>query len=137
MTFNEKIIAEFRSSPGHVASLGDSPILLLTTIGAKSGQPRTTPMMYQPVEDDPNRVYVFASKAGSDQNPDWYHNILAHPDDLEVEIGEERLPATGSVVPEPRRAEIYATQASRFPVFVGYQEKTSRKIPVIALSLRR
>jgi deazaflavin-dependent oxidoreductase (nitroreductase family) len=137
LTFNETNIAEFRASKGRIASFGDAPLLLLTTTGARSGQRRTSPMMYLADEHDPNRVYVFASAAGADQNPAWFHNIVAAPDDIDVELGDERYGATAEVVPDPRRAEVYALQASRYPGFAGYQEKTARSIPVIALTLQR
>jgi hypothetical protein len=68
LTFNENNIAEFRASKGRIASFGDAPLLLLTTTGARSGHRRTSPMMYLAEEHDPNRVYVFASAAGVDQN---------------------------------------------------------------------
>jgi deazaflavin-dependent oxidoreductase (nitroreductase family) len=137
LRFNEKNIAEFRASHGGIASFGDAHLLLLTTTGAKSVQRRTNPMMYLADEHEPNRVYVFASYAGADQNPAWFHNIVAHPDDIEVELGDGRHGATPGVLPEQRRAEVYAIQASRYPGFAGYQEKTSRPIPVIALTLQR
>lgn len=69
LTFNNKNIAEFCASGGRIAAFGDAPVLLLTTTGAKSGQPRTSPMMYLADDHDPNRVYVFASAAGADTNP--------------------------------------------------------------------
>ena len=105
LTFNEKNIAEFRASHGRIASFGDAPLLLLTTTGARSGQRRTSPMMYLADEHDPNRVYVFASYAGADQNPAWFHNVVAHPDDIEVELGDERLPRhrQGTSRSTPRR----------------------------------
>jgi deazaflavin-dependent oxidoreductase (nitroreductase family) len=137
LTFNEKNITEFRTSGGRVASFGDAPLLLLSTTGAKSGQRRTTPMMYLADDHDPNQVYVFASDAGADQNPAWFHNVVAHPDEVDVELGDENHHATAEVLPEPRRAEVFAIQASRFPGFAGYQQNTSRLIPVIALSLQR
>jgi deazaflavin-dependent oxidoreductase (nitroreductase family) len=136
VTFNEANIAEFRTSHGRVASFGAAPLLLLTSIGARSGERRTNPMMYLASEHDPDVVYVFASAAGADENPAWFHNIVAHPHDLEVEIGDSRCTATADVLPEQQRSEVYATQASLFPGFVGYQEKTSRVIPVIALTLK-
>jgi len=94
-------------------------------------------MMYLADEDDPNRVYVFASYAGSDENPAWFHNVVAHPDEIEVELGDERYSAVAEVLPDPRRGEIYAAQAERYPGFAGNQEKTSRAIPVIALTPQR
>jgi deazaflavin-dependent oxidoreductase (nitroreductase family) len=137
LDFNERNIAEFRANHGRIALFGDAPLLLLSTIGARSGQRRTSPTMYLPDAHDSNRVYVFASAAGADQNPAWFHNIVAHPDELEVEIGDERLLARAEVVGEPQRTEVYSSQASRFPGFAGYQEKTSRRIPVVALMLQR
>jgi len=137
LSFNEKNIAEFRSSHGRIASFGDAPLLLLTTTGARSGQRRTTPTMFLADEQDPNLVYVFASAAGAEQNPAWFHNIVAHPDDVDVEIGVERYRAGADVLPEARRAEVFASQAARYPGFAGYQAKTARAIPVIALTLER
>jgi deazaflavin-dependent oxidoreductase (nitroreductase family) len=137
LTFNEKNIAEFRASHGRIASFGDAPLLLLTSTGAQSGQRRTNPMMYLADNHDTNRVYVFASYAGADKNPAWFHNVVAHPSELEVELGDGRYPATAEVLPDPRRAEVYAIQAGRYPGFAGYQKKTSRPIPVIALTLQR
>jgi deazaflavin-dependent oxidoreductase (nitroreductase family) len=137
LTFNEKNIVEFRASNGRIASFGDAPLLLLTTTGARSGQRRTTPTMFLADEQEPNLVYVFASAAGVERNPAWFHNIVAHPADVDVEIGVERYRASADVLPEPRRAEVFASQAGRYPGFAGYQEKTARAIPVIALTLER
>jgi deazaflavin-dependent oxidoreductase (nitroreductase family) len=137
LQFNERNIAEFRASGGRLASFGDAPVLLLTTTGAKSGKRRTSPMMYLADEHSPDRVYVFASAAGADSNPAWYHNLVAHPDDVQVEIGSDTLRASAQVLPEQLRAEVYAVQASRYPGFADYQAKTSRPIPVVALALQR
>lgn len=135
--FNQKNIADFRASGGRISSFGDAPVLLLTTIGAKSGERRVNPLMYLADDHAPDRVYVFASAAGSDKNPDWLHNLLAQPRDLTVEIGEETLAADAQIVPDPARGQIFAAQASLYPGFAGYQEKTSRPIPVVELNLRR
>ena len=134
---NSRNIAEFRSSGGTLSSFGDAPLLLLTTIGAKTGKLRTRPMMYLADERDPDRVYVFASASGADDDPAWFKNLAAHPTDLTVEIGRETLTAEAEIVAEPTRAEIYAVQAARYPGFASYQAKTSRRIPVVALSLHR
>jgi deazaflavin-dependent oxidoreductase (nitroreductase family) len=134
-SFNEQSIAEFRESHGRVAAFGDAPLLLLTTIGSKSGLPRTVPLMYLTEDGETNRVYVFASASGADSHPAWFNNLVAHPDDLVVEIADESTTADGEVVPEPLRAELYAKQAERYPVFAGYENATSRTIPVVALNL--
>jgi deazaflavin-dependent oxidoreductase (nitroreductase family) len=135
--FNQKNIADFRASGGRITSFGEAPVLLLTTIGAKSGERRINPLMYLAGDRASNRVYVFASAAGADKNPDWLHNLLAHPKDLTVEIGKETLAADAQVVPDPARGQIFAAQAALYPGFAGYQEKTSRPIPVVELNLHR
>ena len=137
LDFNSKNIAEFRSSGGKLSSFADAPVLLLTTIGAKSGQRRTSPMMYLADNDDANLVYVFASAAGKDTNPLWFANIVAHPRDLAVEIGQDNVAATAEVLPDPERGRVYDIQAARYPVFRGYKEMTTRPIPVVALHLDR
>ena len=137
LAFNEKNIAEFRASGGRVASFGDAPLLLLTTTGAKSGRKSTSPMMYLADDDDPDRVYVFASAAGADANPAWFRNVVADPGGLGVEIGRESLTADAEVLPDPLRAQIYDVQARRYPGFADYQAKTTRPIPVISLTLHR
>jgi deazaflavin-dependent oxidoreductase (nitroreductase family) len=137
LAFNQRNIAEFRATGGRIASFGDAPVLVLTTTGAKSGQPRTTPMMYLADEHDQDRVYVFASAAGAERNPAWFDNLVAHPNGVTVEIGTETLTANAEPLPDPTRAQIYAIQASRYPSFADYQAKTSRPIPVIALNLHR
>lgn len=131
--FNAKIIAEFRANEGRVGGpFEGAPLLLLTTTGAKSGERRTSPVMY--LRED-GHTYVFASKAGADTNPAWYHNLLAHPE-VTVEIGTETHEATAEPVTGVERDRIYALQAFRYPGFAEYQEKTSRVIPVVELRLR-
>jgi len=137
LTFNQNNIVEFRANHGRIASFGLAPLLLLTTTGAKSGQRRTSPMMYLQDDDDSNLVYVFASAAGSDRNPAWFHNVIANRGSADVEIGDDRYRATADVLPEPDRTETYAIQATRNPGFAGYQQKTKRVIPVLALTLTR
>jgi deazaflavin-dependent oxidoreductase (nitroreductase family) len=135
--FNERNIAEFRANGGKLSSFGDAPILLLTTVGSKTGRQRVTPTMYMQDDGDRNRVHVFASNAGSDANPDWFNNLVAHPNDVGVEIGRERVQASAQVLPEDERAATYAEQGSRYPGFAAYQEMTHRRIPVVALTLLR
>src|SRR3954462_2141460 len=114
LDYNRANIAEFRESGGRIASFGDAPLLLLTTVGAKSGEPRIAPMMYLADAEDPDRVYVFASNAGRDFDPAWMHNVRAHATGLTVEIGTDRLTADAEELAEPERAEIFAIQAERY-----------------------
>ncbi len=134
--FNEANIAEFRASGGRLATFGTAPVLLLTTTGAKSGQRRTNPMMYLADDRDAKRVYVFASAAGSDSNPAWFHNIVANPHDVGVEVGTANLSADAEVLPEPDRAAVFAEQARRFSGFAHYQSMAQRPIPVVGLTLK-
>lgn len=131
--FNQSTIAEFRANHGRVGgNFAGAPLLLLHTVGARSGQPRVNPMMYLA---DGDRYLVFASKAGSDRNPDWYWNLRANPD-VTIEVGDETIAAHATELTGGERDEKYRIQAERYPGFVGYQQKTSRTIPVIALTGR-
>jgi len=129
--FNAKIIDEFRANAGKVGGpFEGAPMVLLTTVGAKSGAQRTTPLVYLP---DVERVVIFASKAGAPTHPAWYHNLVANPG-VTVEIGDERYAATAKEVTGPERDRLYAEQASRMPGFAEYEVKAGeRVIPVVAL----
>jgi deazaflavin-dependent oxidoreductase (nitroreductase family) len=128
--WNDKIIEEFRSKGGQgVGPFGDH-LLLLTTLGAKSGQPHTTPLAFH---RDDGRLVVIASKGGAPNHPDWYHNLLAHPE-AEVEVGTEKFPVRATPVPTgPERDRLYAQQATMMPGFWQYEKNTSRIIPAIVL----
>lgn len=129
--FNQQIIDEFREHEGVVGGpFEGAPVVLLTTTGAKSGKSRTNPLVGQ-VGDD-GTLYVFASKGGAPTNPDWYHNLVANPK-VGVEFGTDRFEATAEPVTGERHDEIFARQATAFPAFAEYQQKTGRVIPVVAL----
>jgi deazaflavin-dependent oxidoreductase (nitroreductase family) len=131
--WNDKIIAEFRANQGKVGGrFKGAPLLLLHSTGAKSGRPRVTPMMYQAVSDG---FAVFASKAGADTNPDWYHNLKANPE-AQIEIGTETLDVTARVLDPDEREPIWEEQKARYPGFADYEAKTDRLIPVIMLDRR-
>ncbi len=84
--FNQDLIAAFRVNGGKgIGPFVNRPVLLLTTTGAKSGQPRTTPLVYT---TDGDRIVVIASKGGAPSHPAWYHNLVAHPE-VTVEVGRE------------------------------------------------
>ena len=124
-------IREFRANHGRVGGpFAGAPLLLLHTHGARSGLERTNPMMYLA---DGTRYLVFASKAGSDRNPDWYYNLLAHPVSV-IEVGDERLEVTATDLHGAERDRHFAEQARRYPGFTEYQRMTRRVIPVIALT---
>jgi len=125
--FNGKVIEEFRANSGKVSGMD---ILLLHHTGARSGAERVSPLAYQPVGES---FAIFASKAGAPVNPDWYHNLLAHPD-ASVEVGTETVPVVARVADPAERDVIYARQAERVPQFAKYEETAApRKIPVVVL----
>jgi deazaflavin-dependent oxidoreductase (nitroreductase family) len=128
--WNSKIIGEFRANAGEVGGQFEgAPLLLLHTVGARTGRPRVNPMMYQLV---PGGYAVFASKGGSPVNPDWYYNLLAHPR-VTAEIGTETAEFLARVAEGEERERIWAAQKAAYPGFADYERKTSRKIPVIVL----
>src|SRR6185436_19888113 len=103
--WNKNIIEEFRANGGKVGGrFAGRTLLLLHTIGAKSQQARVNPVAYI---RDGERLVVIASKAGAPTNPDWYHNVLAHPT-VTVEVGTEQLQAHATVAEEPERTHLYA-----------------------------
>jgi deazaflavin-dependent oxidoreductase (nitroreductase family) len=131
--FNAKIIEEYRATAGKLSGgFAGAPILLLTTTGAKSGKQRINPLAYLP---DGDRVLVFGSKAGAPTNPDWYHNLLAHPD-VTIEIDGETRPVRAVVIEGAERDALFARQKAAMPGFADYEAKTDRVIPVIALERR-
>ena len=131
--WNQRIIDEFRTNGGRVGgNFEGAPLLLLHHLGRKSGTERVSPMMYQPVGDD---LAVFASKAGADTHPDWYLNLLGHPD-VEVEVGTEEVAVRARDLPADERAPIWEKQKQDYPGFADYESKTSRTIPVVLLERR-
>ncbi|ETD34303.1 nitroreductase/quinone reductase family protein [Williamsia sp. D3] len=131
MGFNDEIIKEFRANHGKVGgNFEGAPLLLLHHKGIKSGKRYVTPLVYLPKD---GVSYIFASAAGADEDPQWYRNLLADPA-TEVEIGDDTVPVTVSEVTGADRDRIYAEQAGLMPGFADYEKKTSRTIPVLALS---
>jgi deazaflavin-dependent oxidoreductase (nitroreductase family) len=131
MDWNRKIIEEFRANDGKVGGqFQGAPLLLLHTNGAKTGAERVNPMMYLDLD---GRRFVFASKAGADTNPDWYRNLIAHPE-VTIEVGQDTYSARATSLSGDERDRIYAEQAGRYPGFAEYQEKTDRVIPVVELT---
>ena len=131
--WNDKIIAEFRENDGKVGgNFEGAPLLLLHSTGAKSGQERVSPMMYQAVGDS---FAVFASKAGAETNPDWYHNLVANPE-ASAEVGTETIELTARVLEPDEREPIWEKQKSDYPGFADYEKKTDRVIPVVLLDRR-
>jgi deazaflavin-dependent oxidoreductase (nitroreductase family) len=131
--FNRKVIDEFRANEGRVGGMFEgAPVLLLTSTGAKSGEQRTTPVVYQ---QDGARMLIFASKAGAPENPAWYHNLRANPA-ATVEVGPDTVDVEAVVVEGDERDRLFRKQAELMPQFADYEQKTTRQIPVVALQPR-
>lgn len=130
--FNAKIIDEFHANGGVVGGpFEGATLLLLHHTGAKSGQSYTTPLMYR---RDGDRFLIFASKGGAPMNPDWYHNVKAHPD-VSIEVGTDTLGAVAHELTGEERDRLYAAQAQERPQFAEYAKTAGeRTIPVIALT---
>ncbi len=129
-SYNRQLIEEFRAHRGKSGGpMEGRPLLLLTTAGAKSGQLRTTPVMYIP---DGDRLLVIASNAGAATHPDWYRNLLAHPE-VTVEVGNETFKAIAVVTEGSERQRLWTRIVELYPFFADHEAKTTRQIPVIVL----
>ena len=128
--YNQRLIEDFRADRSNNGeAFKGRPLLLLTTTGARSGQRRTTPMMYVP---DGQRLLVIASNAGAPSHPAWYYNLLAHPQ-VTVEVGRETFDATAIVTEGAERQQLWISIVEKNPFFADHQAKITRQIPVIAL----
>jgi deazaflavin-dependent oxidoreductase (nitroreductase family) len=129
--FNKQIIDEFHANEGRVGGMFEGlPLLLLHHTGARSGKSRINPLAYQ---SDGGRYVVFASKAGAPTNPDWYHNLKAHPN-VAIEVGTDTIDVLASEATGQERERLYRAQAERVPQFAEYERRTERAIPVIVLA---
>jgi deazaflavin-dependent oxidoreductase (nitroreductase family) len=124
---NRRIIEEFRANGGRV---GGAALLLLHTIGARSGKERINPMMYRELGE--GRVAVFASRAGDSVHPDWYHNLVANPV-VTAEIGTETHAFRARTASTEEREPIWTRWKQDYPGFADYEAMTEREIPVVIL----
>jgi deazaflavin-dependent oxidoreductase (nitroreductase family) len=133
--FNRKIIEEFRANDGKVGGpFEGAPMVILHTTGAKSGQERLSPLVYRA---DGDRWVVFGSKGGAPTHPDWFHNLVAHPDGVSIEVGTETVPVTATVAEGDEHDRIWEAQKAAMPGFAEYEEKAQgRRIPVVVLTRR-
>ena len=128
--WNDQIIEEFRANEGRVGGpFEGAPLLLLHSTGAKSGQERVSPIMYRAVAGG---WAVFASKAGADTNPDWFHNLKTNPK-ANVEIGATTVDVIARVAEGDERNRIWDAQKKEYTGFADYERKTTREIPVVVL----
>jgi deazaflavin-dependent oxidoreductase (nitroreductase family) len=131
VNWNDAIIKEFRENGGKVGgNFEGRTLLLLHSVGAKSGQERVNPVAYV---KDGDRYVIIASKGGAPTNPDWYYNLLANPQ-VTVEVGTQTFKARAESTSEPERSRLYGKMVEMMPGFAEYQQKTTRKIPVFVLT---
>ena len=112
---------------------GAAPMLLLDHVGAKSGNKRTSPLIYTEDGDD---VVLVASKGGSPKHPAWFHNLKANPDTT-VQIGSEKRPVRARIATDEERKRLWPKVVKAYSGYEGYQKRTDRKIPLIVLEPRR
>jgi deazaflavin-dependent oxidoreductase (nitroreductase family) len=129
--WNDSVIAEFRANQGRVGGYFEgAPMILMHTIGARTGTVRVNPLVYFP-EDD-GTMLVVASKGGAPTNPDWYHNVVAHPR-FEVEVGTRTFTVDATELDAEERPQVWARIVAERPGFGDYEKKTSRVMPVLRL----
>ena len=130
--FNQEIIEEFRANDGKVGGRFEGqPMVLVHHTGAKSGTERVNPLAYQRIDDD--SVAIFASKGGAPTNPDWFHNLVAHPN-TSIEIGTQRYEVKARVAAGEERQRIWEAQKQAFPNFAEYEVTSGgRELPVVVL----
>jgi deazaflavin-dependent oxidoreductase (nitroreductase family) len=131
--FGAEHVRVYRESAGeHGHDWRGSTVLLLTTQGRRSGEPRTTPLLYRP---DGDRWVIVASKGGAPQNPSWFENLTANPD-AEIQVKAERVPVRAATVQGEERTRLWSLMTDAWPAYDNYQAKTDREIPVVALARR-
>jgi deazaflavin-dependent oxidoreductase (nitroreductase family) len=129
--FNERLIEDLRAHGGRATSgpFVGRQVLILTTVGRRSGERRETPLAYSRSGDD---YVVIGSKGGAPTHPAWYHNLVANPE-VEIEVLGEKLRARARVAEGEEHDRLYRKHAEMMPAFLEYQRRTTRKIPVIVL----
>ena len=131
--FNQAIIEEFRANEGKVGGyFAGAPMLLLHTVGAKSGQPRISPLVYT---SDGERMVIIASKGGAPEHPGWYKNLVAHPD-IEIQVRDKVIPVTARTGSAADKQRVWPVMVKQWPGYDEYQAGTTRDIPVVLLRPR-
>lgn len=127
--FNNSVVDEFRANDGKVGAFAGNELLLLTTTGAKSAQPRLSPLSCKRID---GKLLIVAGYGGADINPSWVHNLRAHPC-AHIELGTESFDVTARELPPAERANIIPKLTAAVSAFAEYQAKTSRVIPIFEL----
>ena len=129
--FNKGIVDEFRANDGTVGGpFEGNELVLLTTIGAKSGEPRLSPLSCKRID---GKLLIIAGNGGADTNPSWVYNLRANPS-ARIEVGTESIDVTARELPPAERAEIMPKLTAEISAFAEFQAKTSRVIPIFELN---
>jgi deazaflavin-dependent oxidoreductase (nitroreductase family) len=134
--WNQRVIEEFRANGGRVGGpFEGAPMVLVHHVGRSSGKEYVTPLVYLPGDTGDGAVYIFASKAGAPEHPDWYRNLIA-AGKATIEVGDSTLLVAVSEVTGDERDRLFAEQVRRMPGFGEYEQKTRgiRTIPVVRLT---
>ncbi|MBA2682679.1 MAG: nitroreductase family deazaflavin-dependent oxidoreductase [Ktedonobacteraceae bacterium] len=129
-TLNQQIIDDFHAHGGKVGHFPGATFLLLHTHGAKSNQPRITPLLYF---KDGDKYVLVVAKGGALSNPDWYYNMLAHPDEVTIEVGTEQFNVHATVAEPAERDRLFADVVRQAPDFAESQKGTPRIMPIVLL----
>jgi proline iminopeptidase len=129
--FGDEHVRRYRETGGKVGHewRNGSKILLLTTKGRKTGEPRTSPLIY---ENDGDRYVIVASKGGAPEHPGWYRNLSKNPD-VELQVMDEVFPAQARTAEGEERDRLWKLAAQQWPAYDDYKQKTEREIPVVVL----
>jgi deazaflavin-dependent oxidoreductase (nitroreductase family) len=126
---NRKVIEQFRAG-GEIEGMHRDRLVLLTTTGARTGKPHTTPVMFQ---QDGDRLLVIASNNAAPTAPDWYRNLLREPRVM-VEVGADRYEAVATVLTGEEREQRWAALKEAYPFFSDHEQQAGREIPVVVLT---
>ena len=129
--FNQQIIEEFRANDGRVGGpFAGAPMILIHHLGARSGTERVSPLVYLPDGDD---MIIAATKGGAPSHPDWYRNVVAHPE-ITVEVGADTFRVRAAETTGQERDDLWRRLKEARPGFAGYEAKTDRVFPMIRLT---
>ena len=131
MLFGQEHVERYRATDGEEGHAWQGTVaLLLTTRGRKSGEERTTPLIYGRSGDD---YLIVASKGGADEPPAWYLNLQANPDDVEIQVKADRFKVRARDATPDEKPDLWKTMTAEWPAYDEYQQQTDREIPVVVL----
>lgn len=130
MLFGQEHVKKYRETNGQVGhDWQGTTTLILTTTGRKSGEERSTPLIYQPTDDG---YAIVASKGGDDSPPAWFLNLQQHPE-VDVQVKDDRFHARARVASPDEKPDLWKKMVATWPAYDEYQSKTDREIPVVVL----